>query len=256
MPASDAGIGLPDERLDAAGPAALDVPDQALALFGVQPLGVHHGVVAAVVPFETRIVEVGGDAQPQLLVHAAERQSAVVEVDQVRLVRVNHVERAVVELLGVGDARLVAGPVLLRFLIRGVRTGPVVLGVKVLRIETVPPLAVAVGLGELAVVRDARLGSRLVAQLRDFIPAPRPRGMQADAEPQALRPSSFCPHADEVLLRADRRGVPRLVLRVPVVEVAMMVSHRHEVLRPRLFVKRDEFLAGRTLRPSRHGKRP
>ena len=81
--------------------------------------------------------------------------------------------------------------------------GVVVLRVEVLRIEAVPPLALAVGLGELAVVRHAGERAGLVRALGDFIPRPRARGVDAHAEAQAVLARRLRPAADQILLRPD-----------------------------------------------------
>ena len=116
-----------------------------------------------------------------------------------------------------------------------------VLRVELLRIETFPPRALAVGLGELAVVGHARQRAVRVGALRRLVPAPRVRGVHADAEAQpvlarrlaqpAMSPSS-----------ARRRRVPRLVRAVPQVEVVVVVRQRDEVLRARLLVERHELV--------------
>ena len=88
----------------------------------------------------------GGDAQADLVAEA-QGQHDVIKVQQVGLVLVDEVLGAIEEFLAVGRigtaAALCQFPVPDELLARRV-----VLGVKILRIEAFPPLALAVGLGE------------------------------------------------------------------------------------------------------------
>ena len=79
-----------------------------------------------------------------------------------------------------------------------------VLRVKILRVEAVPPKALAVGLGQLAVVRHAGQRAILVRALRRFIPRPGARGVNADGKAQAVLARRLRPAADQILVRARR----------------------------------------------------
>ena len=192
------------------------------------------------------VVEMGGDAQAGVA-HGPQRQCGVVEVDEIGLIPVDEIDRAIVELVAIGLVREAGAVVPVPLAKQGVRVGAagaarVVLRVEVLRVEAVPPLALAVGLGELAVVGHAGERAGLVRALRRLVPRPGVRGVHADAEPQAVRARGLGPAADQVLLRADGDRVPRLVLAVPEVEIVVVVGQREEILGARPLVERHELL--------------
>ena len=89
-----------------------------------------------------------------------------------------------------------------------------VLRVVVLRIESLPPKPLAVGLGHLPIVRHAGQRARSAHRLG--------------------------PTADDVLLRPTGHAVPWLVLRIIQVEVVMVDGHGREILRSGPLVERDE----------------
>jgi len=83
----------------------------------------------------------------------------------------------------------------------------VALFVKILRVEAVPPFAFAICFGQFAIVRHSGQRAGPVGALRDFIPAPRVRGMQAHAEGQPLVVCGFRPAGYQIFLRPDRHGI-------------------------------------------------
>src|SRR5580658_1103798 len=64
--------------------------------------------------------------------------------------------------------------------------------------------------------------------------------MYSDPEAQTLLSSCGGPGADDIAVWADGRGVPRVMLRIPGVEVAMMIGKRHEDSGARLLVACDQ----------------
>ena len=96
------------------------------------------------------VVVVRRDPQPDIA-HAVQRQNCIIKVDQVGMIFVNQVNRAVVELLavgGIGNAASLSGVPIPD---QAALTRRVVLRVQVLRVQTFPPLAFAVGFGQMAV---------------------------------------------------------------------------------------------------------
>ena len=209
MPRADAGVGLPRQGQDAGGFAAFDVVGQRLALLVVEHLGVHHGFVVAV-QLDAGIVEMRGEVEADFIRHPVQRKNVVVEINHVGLVIVPKLFDAFEIFFHVGFIRHAAAlgdaPIPGEFF-----AGRVVLRVEVLRIEAVPPLAFAVGLGELAVVRHAGHRAVGVRALCHLIPRPCVRGVNADGEAQAVFPRRRRPAANQVLVRTDVDGIPRLV---------------------------------------------
>ena len=68
------------------------------------------------------------------------------------------------------------------------------------------------------------------------------RGVEARAEPKSVLARGLAPSAEDIALRAHVDGVPRLVLRVPVVEVVVVVRHREDKRRTHLPVERTQFV--------------
>ena len=66
--------------------------------------------------------------------------------------------------------------------VQKVGAGRVALGIKVLRIEAVPPLAFAIGFRQLPIVWNSGLRAISIRALCDLIPGPGMGGMDADAE--------------------------------------------------------------------------
>ena len=226
-----------------AGRTALDVARKLVADFRPEPFAVNDALALAAVPRGVELVVVVNDA-PADVADSVERQHHVVEVKEVGLVFLDQVHRAEAEILDVfraGLRRLVAphphvvrilGPLLIA------RRRRVLLAVELLRVESFPPLPLPLLLGDKRIARLASI----------FVPRPGVRGVDAHAEAHAGVARSLCPSADDVLLRTHVDGVPRLVLRVEVVEVVMMVRHRENVARAHALVERDQLVGLPVLR--------
>ena len=115
--------------------------------------------------------------------------------------------------------------------------------VKVLRIQSLPPLALAIGLGERrGVVGHSRERAFDIVTVGGLEPVPGVRGVVADAEAQAVGAGNLRPGADNVLLGADVDGVPGLVLRVVGVEIVVVIGERDKVFRAGPLVEGHQFL--------------
>ena len=235
MPRADAGVGLPRQRLGPRGDAAFDVEQQGAALVRIETLRGDHGFQFAVAR-EVGVVEVGGDAQADVG-GGIDGQHRVVKIQQVGMVLVDQVDDAVEELLAVGlrqRGTAALGP--------GIAAGRVILRVVILRIEALPPKALAVGFAEEAVIGHARERTAQVGLLGILIPAPGAVAVAGEGEAQAGVARGARPAADDVFFRSDRDAVPRLELRVEHVEVVVVVGHGREILRAGALVEADEVL--------------
>ena len=109
-----------------------------------------------------------------------------------------------------------------------------------LRVLAFPPLSLAVGLGENAVIGNALKDTTGIGILGAVIPTPCSRGMNAHAEAEACLPRSTLPPSHNVLVRAFHRGVPWMVLAVPEVEVVVMIGQCYEILRTGTLIETDK----------------
>ena len=238
MPGADAGVGLPGFGADAGGNAALDILGRGRALGGLEVLGVHHRLVFAAVARRVRVVVMRDELEADLL----EGDALVVEIEQVGLVFVDEVLRAEEPVVGVAPVERrdllppvavhLAVPVERRFRVGNAgRHGEAEAAVQVLRVEPLPPLALAVGLGEGGrVIGHSRQRSLPVVVIGGLEPVPCVRGVVGHAEAQAVGAGQLGPGADDVLLRADIDRVPRVILRIVGVKVVVVVGQRDEVL--------------------------
>src|ERR1035438_6845297 len=115
--------------------------------------------------------------------------------------------------------------------------------IQILRIHTVPPLTLAVGFRQNAIVGHVLQRTGLVAAVADrhkLPPCPSWRAVIGDPEPEPVRARDLSPGPHDVLLRSDLYAVPGLMLRVPAVEVVMVIPERHEIFGAGLGVERSE----------------
>ena len=187
---------------------------------------------------DRRVVEVRGGREAVLL----EGKLGVVVVDEVRLIRVHQVLATQIpgaRELGVHGRDLFV-PLGVVELVPGIGVGDgldavghdqVAAGVKLLRIEALPPLALAVGPGQVVrIVADALHRPLGVVGVSGLQPVPGVRGVVGHRNAQAVRPRDFGVRADDVLLRPDLHRVPVVEARVVVVEVVVVVGQRGEIL--------------------------
>ena len=157
-----------------------------------------------------------GEFEADFIRHTVKRQHRVIKVNLVGMIIIPELLRALEKLLQVGRVRNATALSAIPFpLQRGADF--VTLRVKILRIEAVPPKPLAVGLRQFAVVRYDGERAGFVRALCHFIPRPRARGVNADAETQTIVPRCRRPAADQILVRADVDGIPRLVFGIEVV---------------------------------------
>ena len=213
----------------------MNAPDSA----GAGVLGGEDDVELAFIA-DADVVVVGGDGEAV----DAVREFGVVEVEEVGLVAVDQVlgaEEPVLGEFGMGE-----GDVLVPLFVvvveplgglgdglDAVRHEDVAAGVEVLRIEAVPPLALAVRLGEcVGVVVNAGERAFGVVVVGGLQPVPGVRAVVGDGETKAMLTGDLAVDADDVLLRADGDCVPGIVAGVVGVEVVVMVGEGGEVLCP------------------------
>ncbi len=163
--------------------------------------------------------------------------AVIVKIQEIRVVLVDHVLNAQHEVLD----ELRAGVVF------RVRTS-----VELPRVHALPPLALAIGFRQNAIVGHAFQRAGRVAAVPDrheLSPNPPRRAMIGDSELEPLRAGGLSPRAHDVLFRPDIHAVPGLVLRVPAIEVVMVVGDGDEVLGAGLGIEPDQFLGIPVLRP-------
>ena len=124
--------------------------------------------------------------------------------------------------------------------------------IEVLRVHALPPLALAVGFRQNAIVGHALQRTGLVTAIPDrheLLPNSPRRAMKGDPELEPLRTSNFFPGSHDVLSRSDIHAVPGLVLRVPAIEVSMVVGKCDEILGSGLGIEPNQFLGIPVVRP-------
>ena len=177
MPPTDAIARLPRLFNNLIGSPALHVPCQCLALTFVENLSENHGS-------RIGVVEMGGDLHARVA-DVIEGQHRHVEVDQIRLVAVDGIQRTVVEISHKCLCGF-CGPMCPVPLLVNLAVAPravaqrMVLGIEFLWVISFPPLAFAVLFRQMSVVIDACLLSVLVIALRRFIPRPGMISMERD----------------------------------------------------------------------------
>ena len=106
--------------------------------------------------------------------------------------------------------------------------------VKVHRIHPFPPFSFSVADRLERIVGHAFFRTVLVAGVthrHELAPSPGRRGVKPDAKTHSMLARGFFPGADNVHLGTDIHRIPRLISRIPVVEIVVMIAHRHEVAR-------------------------
>ena len=154
MPFANAGAGLPGQLLDIVRRSALHIPEERLLLPVIQDLSGEDDLVLAAVQRRAAIVTVCQNLQAGVA-DRPERKISVIEINDVRIVVVDQLDRTVVYLVAEG---LVRRGDLVLFPVPGtvVLAKGVLLLIKLLRIKAFPPLSGAILLGEPAVIRNSR----------------------------------------------------------------------------------------------------
>jgi len=228
MPVSQAGTGLPGQRLNLIALAAFNIPYHTAALVVGKHLAGNYCFEAAVVLLYAAVVIMGGDFQTHIA-YRNQRQCCIIKIDQIGLIAIYQIHCPVVKLCAVssiGDAgAIVPVPLAVNGAgIAGIGTAGMILGVQILGVQPFPPEAFAVGDGQDAVIGNSGIGAGGISSLGRLIPNPCVRGMDADAEAQAVFPGCLRPAGYQILLGADCGRIPRLIFVFEVVEVVMMIG--------------------------------
>ena len=206
-PSAEGSVRLPGQGTDDVQPAAFDVLDApfreelaaADVLVGVDRL-------QSTAPLLVAVVVPGHQVEADV----AERDAAI-RVEEIRIVAVQQVAHAF-------------GPALVGRGILGVPLGRHVLReARQRRMVEVLPRWVR------TIIGDARQGTRRIAAMTRLIPGITGSEVLGHAEAQALGLGGFSPSADDIPPRSDVDGVPRVVARIPQIEVVVVDRHAHEV---------------------------
>src|SRR5579875_1946996 len=182
-------------------------------------LNVNDAFHLAAVDLKIVVVIIGSD------IHSAptERKKSIIEVEQIRIVLVDEVARAVVEVLNVGNVRK--------------RVGGMLWPVELLRVETLPPLIVPVGFREAAVVRNTGQWTGSISAVARLKPPPVASLVHGYAEAKITLACLGRPRPDHIPMRAEVDRIPRMMFRIPGVKTIVMIGHRHEKLGARAHVQ-------------------
>src|ERR1700728_2611097 len=96
--------------------------------------------------------------------------------------------------------------------------------VELLRIESLPPPAFAIGGGQIAIVGRARARTGFVGAVGGLEPPPVASLMHRNAETQSLSARGLGPNADNIAMRPDILSIPRMMLGTPGVKTIVMVG--------------------------------
>ena len=128
-----------------------------LRAIGADPVTRGALVLLSAMPGSAVIIVVSQDVETYLVIAAVERQHGIVEIDHVGLVGVDALQYAVLELTfeGLTGQRGTVLPIPLRMgrtRLLPPPTGLMTLGIELLRIIAFPPLSLAVGLSQIAII--------------------------------------------------------------------------------------------------------
>lgn len=122
-----------------------------------------------------------------------------------------------------------------------------ILGIKHLGVEAIPPLALSVGGSKTPVVGDSDLVAVAVVTACGFIEYPGVVGMQAYTKFKTMLVASVGPPCEKIFFRTDCSRVPGLILAVPQVEIVVMVAESEKVLSSKLLIETDNAIGVPTL---------
>ena len=246
-PVADAGVGLPRLVPQMIGKSALDILHHGETRIRLQLLARQHDIDVAM-PLDRSIIIVGRRLQP----HRAEGKLMIVHIDEVGLIFVDQVGLAQQPASDIG--RIILGPgfdplAIMRVMpavhrldrVDAIGQHGMAAGIELLRIEPLPPLALAVALAQAkGVVALALSRADRIIAIGRLIPVPRMGGMVGHAELHAGPPRRLLPDADHILLRPHTQAVPGVVAAVIAVEIVMMAGKRHEIARAGFLITGDQ----------------
>ena len=114
-------------------------------------------------------------------------------------------------------------------------------GVEHARVEAVPPFAFTVRLGQIAVVRHARLRAGLIAAKSGLIPPPGVFVMERNAKTHSRFLGSDGPFAEQITVWTKVHGIPRLEMGIPIIEIVVMNALDNQKTRAGIMISLDEF---------------
>ena len=163
------------------GRTALNIPCNALALVLIENLTKQNGRHFPLMRGQVVVVEASRYFQSGIA-DWPEWQYGYVKIEQVGVIPIDDIKRPIVEvgneLLRRLSHTVAPTPLLMNHAIGpGAPTQGMILLIKVLRIQAFPPFALAVGLGEPAIVRHPHLVATTVVAARRLVPRPRMVGM-------------------------------------------------------------------------------
>ena len=248
-PVADAGIGLPRQRADPVGIAALDVLGHSGALPRRDRLDRGHDVRRAAVPVRRAVVVVGDG----LHADPAEGHPVVVEIGEIGAIFGRQIGLPGKPVRGVSR---IAGRGVLAPVPMGVAPGFHLLdrgdagwrhdgglGIELTRVEPLPPCARAIGRGQLeGVIALARARPFGIVAVGGLEPLPGVPGVIRDSETQPGLARHLRPSADNIALGPKAHRVPAVMGAVVAVEIVVMAGERDEVFRACPFVARHQRL--------------
>src|ERR1039457_2317035 len=116
------------------------------------------------------------------------------------------------------------------------------LAIEHLRIHALPPFSLAVRDGLHSIVRSSCKWSGRIAFItnrKKLIPRPVRRSVIAHSKTQAIGTGDLGPRAHDVALPAYIGAIPRLMFRIPAVEVIVVSSESNQILGSSTFVQID-----------------
>ena len=224
MPVSDAGFRLPDIGHDFAGEATLAIVDDPFDQVSRHILDVGDDIHFAASIEETAIVKIGGNIHSR----PAKGKHGIVEIEDVWIVLVDEVTGPTVKVLYGGGVR------------QGI--GGVLRSIKHLRVESIPPLMLALTLRESAIVGHTGVWSLLISPMRGFEPPPVSGLVNRNAKSEPSIPRQLRPGSNYIAVWPDSFGVPWMIFRVPAIKAIMVVRESEEEASARFLIPVDQLI--------------
>ena len=238
MPLPYAGAGLPRKFLNLVRRSPFHVPHHRLFLPVVEHLAGHYRLVHSPVFSGALVVDMSRKLETGIR-YRPEREICVVEIYEIRIIVVDELHSAVVELVAIC---LVRTDDSIFFPIPGsaILAQRMILGIEFLWVVSLPPGSCTVFLGKPAIIRHTLEWPLGIAAPGKFIPAPGVGGVYADTEIKSVLAAGFFPSGNYILAGSEVHGVPALIRAVVEVEVIVMVGKGHKILCSGCLVETDK----------------